>query len=100
MRFMLGVLSEIRPPEPFEDESVSDSPLSFSQFSERVGEVAGLVWHYLDAHDHASTAELKFNLLLSNKEMYCAIGWLLREEKVEVMPIDTGLMVQLKRITS
>jgi len=49
---------------------------------EKIGNDAGLVWKVLDASGTKSMKELKKAAKLNDKEIYAAIGWLAREEKI------------------
>lgn len=49
---------------------------------EKIGNDAGLIWKMLDAQGIKSLKELKKAAKLTDKEIYAAIGWLAREEKL------------------
>jgi len=49
---------------------------------EKIGNDAGLVWKVLDEAGTKSMKELKKATKLNDKEIYAAIGWLAREEKL------------------
>jgi len=49
---------------------------------EKIGNDAGLVWKVLDEQGMKSVKELKKAAKLNDKEIYAAIGWLAREEKL------------------
>ena len=49
---------------------------------EKIGNDAGEVWKVLDAQGAKSVKELKKATKLVDKEIYAAIGWLAREEKL------------------
>jgi len=49
---------------------------------EKIGSDAGFVWKVLDAQGMKSVKELKKATKLVDKEIYAAIGWLAREEKL------------------
>jgi len=49
---------------------------------EKIGNDAGLIWQVLDAQGIKSLKELKKAAKLNDKEIYAAIGWLAREEKL------------------
>ena len=49
---------------------------------EKIGNDAGQVWTVLDAQGTKSVKELKKATKLIDKEIYAAIGWLAREEKI------------------
>jgi len=49
---------------------------------EKIGNDAGQVWKVLDANGPKSVKELKKATKFTDKEVYAAIGWLAREEKL------------------
>jgi len=49
---------------------------------EKIGSDAGAVWQVLDTQGAKSIKELKKATKLNDKEIYAAIGWLAREEKL------------------
>ncbi|MFH1714603.1 MAG: winged helix-turn-helix domain-containing protein [Elusimicrobiota bacterium] len=61
-----------------------------------VGNTAGLIWKQL--HEQSGglrTVDLKKDLLVSNSMLFAAIGWLFRENKIELVPEETGFIVKL-----
>jgi len=49
---------------------------------EKIGSDAGQIWKVLDEQGAKGIKELKKITKLSEKEIYAAIGWLSREEKL------------------
>lgn len=49
---------------------------------EKIGTDAGRVWNVLDENGTKTVKELKKLIKLNDKEIYAAIGWLAREEKL------------------
>jgi len=49
---------------------------------EKIGNDAGRLWKVLDVEGAKSIKELKKATKLTDKEIYAAIGWLAREEKL------------------
>jgi hypothetical protein len=49
---------------------------------EKIGNDAGHVWNVLNEEGTKSVKELKKLTKLNDKEIYAAIGWLAREEKL------------------
>jgi len=49
---------------------------------EKIGTDAGHIWKVLDEQGAKSIKELKKLTKLTEKEIYAAIGWLAREEKL------------------
>lgn len=48
-----------------------------------IGTNAGIIWRIMDNHRSWSYAELKEKSGLSDNDLYAAIGWLARENKIE-----------------
>lgn len=63
---------------------------------ELIGKIAGEIWHYLDEHGEVNIAELKFNLGYSNSLIFLALGWLARENKINLVESDYTYKVSLK----
>ena len=49
-----------------------------------IGTNAGIVWNLLNNSQKWSVAQLKEASGLSEREIYAAIGWLARENKIEI----------------
>ena len=51
-----------------------------------IGENAGIVWRFLNASssEKFSFEQLKKGTKLKNDELYAAIGWLARENKIQI----------------
>jgi len=62
----------------------------------QVGETAGKVWNLLNDEGPQTLAQLKKKLNGSSEVLPFAIGWLAREDKVEITPEKKTLRVQLK----
>ena len=59
-------------------------------FTEKVGELAGKIWVALNE-------ELKkYIKVRADKELYLGLGWLLREDKIDVTESDKEILVVLK----
>ena len=52
--------------------------------NEMVGEYAGLIWRALEGKNALSQKEIKKATKLKDKEFYLGLGWLLREDKINV----------------
>lgn len=65
---------------------------------EEIGLTAGKIWNYLNTkNDFVNVLELKFQLKLTNTDLYLAIGWLAREDKVILhISEDNNLKIKLK----
>jgi hypothetical protein len=62
----------------------------------RIGDAAGIVWRYLDQHSEASLSELKKETKLSDQLLLMGLGWLAREDKLNVVQDKKGLKVSLR----
>ncbi len=51
---------------------------------ESIGTWAGLVWNALNEADVLGTKQIKKTTKLKDKELFAAIGWLARENKITV----------------
>lgn len=56
--------------------------------TETIGSWAGLVWNALNEADALGTKQIKKITKLKDKELYAALGWLAREDKVNMIPAD------------
>ena len=62
-----------------------------------VGTLAGAVWTALNENGALNTKDLKKAAKVkTDKDLYLALGWLLREDKVEVTEADKVVIVTLK----
>lgn len=65
--------------------------------TETVGTWAGAVWTALNENGTLNAKDLKKAAKLkTDKDLYLALGWLLREDKVEVVEADKVMTVTLK----
>lgn len=62
---------------------------------EKIGANAGRLWNVLDENGTQTVKELKKLTKLNDKEVYAAIGWLAREEKLIFNEKDTDLYLSL-----
>ena len=62
----------------------------------RIGETAGMVWHYLDLNGAMSVTGLAQELGVPRDLAMQAIGWLAREEKVEITEAGRTKTISLK----
>ena len=64
---------------------------------ENAGEVAGMVWNALNENETMSVKDLKKSAKVkTEKELYLALGWLLREDKLVVAGTDKEPVFSLK----
>ena len=62
----------------------------------RIGETAGQVWHYLDLNGPISVTGLAQELEVPRDLAMQAIGWLAREDKVEITETGRTKLISLK----
>ena len=62
--------------------------VEISSSAEQIGETAGLVWHTLDKKGRLSLVQLVRQVKAPRDCVMQAIGWLAREEKIDIE--DTG----------
>ena len=63
---------------------------------EVIGDNAGVVWNALNDSEQKLTLKgLKRASRLKDKELYAAMGWLSREDKISIEEIDGDLMIGL-----
>jgi hypothetical protein len=62
----------------------------------QVGETAGKVWHLLNDNGPQTLTQLKKKLNGSSELVVFALGWLAREEKVDISQDKKNLSVALR----
>ena len=66
-------------------------------FTEKVGELAGKIWVALNENGKLTGKELKkYIKVRADKELSLGLGWLLREDKIDVIESDKEILVVLK----
>lgn len=61
-----------------------------------VGEIAGKVWHVLNDQGPQTLGQLKKKLNGSNELVTLALGWLAREDKVDIAQDKKSYKIALK----
>jgi hypothetical protein len=61
-----------------------------------IGTTAGQIWQYLDQHGAVTAIKIKSALGIANSELYLALGWLAREDKIEIAEYDHTFKISLK----
>ena len=64
---------------------------------EVIGEAAGKIWHYLDENGEASVTKVSTETGLGKNEIQRAIGWLLKEDKLNIETIGRAETLSLKK---
>jgi hypothetical protein len=62
----------------------------------KIGETAGRVWRTLDEEGELRLAALKKQIDVSDALLYMAVGWLAREDKLEVEAEGRSYRLRLK----
>lgn len=64
---------------------------------EKAGQLAGAIWNVLNENGAMSVKDLKkATKVKTEKDLYLGLGWLLREDKLEVTGDDKEPVVALK----
>jgi len=64
--------------------------------NDQVGENAGKVWHLLNKKGPQSLAEIPGVLKVPKELVNLAVGWLAREDKIEIVRAGKAFRVRLK----
>jgi hypothetical protein len=64
--------------------------------SYEIGVIAGGVWHYLSENGESSPIKIKAALSIPNTMLYLALGWLSREDKVDIRQVGYSCRISLK----
>lgn len=64
--------------------------------NEAIGEAAGKIWHYLNDNGAASVSKIATETGLGKNEMQRAIGWLLKEDKLDIETVGRAETLSLK----
>lgn len=62
-----------------------------------IGEAAGAIWNYLDQNGEASVTKIGNDTGLGKNEVQRAIGWLLKEDKLNIEVVGRAETVSLKK---
>lgn len=64
--------------------------------NEEIGKTAGLVWQYLNEKGEATLAQVKKNVKAPSDLVNQAIGWLAREDKLEIQKKGKSYRISLR----
>ena len=64
---------------------------------DEIGQTAGQVWGFLDAHGESSTLQIRSSLKITQTLLFLSLGWLAREGKVNLLYRDRCYWVSLRR---
>jgi len=66
-------------------------------YVEKAGELAGKIWEVLNANGETTGKDIKKAAKIkSDKDLFLGMGWLLREDKVNVEDIEKDIKASLK----
>lgn len=66
-------------------------------FEEKAGELAGKIWEALNEAGELSGKDLKkATKVRADKDLYLALGWLLREDNLVIKEADKDILISLK----
>ncbi len=63
---------------------------------DQIGLTSGEIWKYLTEKNNATVIELKAKLGVSNTLLHLALGWLMRENKIELLESGHTFKVLLR----
>ncbi len=64
---------------------------------EKAGEIAGKIWNALNEKGEQTGKELKKAAAVkTEKELFLGLGWLLREDKIQITEVEKDIAVVLK----
>ncbi|MFP4116822.1 MAG: winged helix-turn-helix domain-containing protein [Candidatus Aenigmatarchaeota archaeon] len=63
---------------------------------DRIGELAGKIYHFLESNGEASMSQIAKNIDGPKSKTNMAIGWLAREDKLEFFKKGNGTGIRLK----
>jgi len=62
---------------------------------EKIGSNAGMVWNALSGHGEMNLKDVKKVTKLTEKDLYAALGWLSREDKVTIVENEKEVFVSM-----
>ena len=70
--------------------------LTMSSGVQQIGETAGAVWHVLNENGSLSLAKLVEHIGGNRDVVMQAVGWLAREDKIDITETKRGRIVSLR----
>lgn len=61
----------------------------------KIGENAGIIWQTLNSKGEQNISALKRNTKLDDKNLYLALGWLAKENKISFVQKPRQIMIGL-----
>ncbi|MBN2432087.1 MAG: winged helix-turn-helix domain-containing protein [Acidobacteria bacterium] len=65
-------------------------------YRDKIGQVAGKIWHFLNEHGTTTVAKLKKELEAGDALCMQGIGWLAKEDKIDFVEKGKSLSVKLR----
>jgi len=62
---------------------------------EKIGSNAGIVWNALNGNGEMNLKDVKKVTKLAEKDLYAALGWLSREDKVVIVENEKEIFVSI-----
>ena len=62
---------------------------------EKIGSNAGIVWNALSGNGEMELKEVKKVTKLTEKDLYAALGWLSREDKVVIVENEKEIFISI-----
>lgn len=62
---------------------------------EKIGSNAGIVWNALNGNGEMNLKEVKKVTKLAEKDLYAALGWLSREDKVVIVENEKEIFISI-----
>lgn len=66
--------------------------------SDKIGDIAGVLWRYLDDHGAETVTKIAKETAIDSKEIQRAVGWLAKEDKVMITPRGRSELIALKSL--
>jgi hypothetical protein len=67
-----------------------------SEISSKIGVAAGEIWRYLLENGEATPIKIKASLGMPNTMLYLALGWLSKEDEINIKQIGYSYKISLK----
>ena len=61
-----------------------------------IDQAAGAIWRTLDAHGELTLAKLKKAVPVADPLFHWGLGWLAREDKIDIVPEKRSYRIRLK----
>ena len=65
--------------------------------NEEIGIIAGKIWNYLAQHNPSDAIQIRFFLNITNSQLYLALGWLAREDKISMVKDKNTYQISLRQ---